>query len=79
MDWVPVIFIVFKVLVLGTGMFFAVKWHYEQGKKEGGKERRSTVVRAGAKAVAVFAVLLLLLLILTFGVSRLLGLNLTAP
>ncbi len=34
MDWVPVVFIVFKVLVFGTGMFFAIKWHYDQDKKK---------------------------------------------
>lgn len=34
MDWVPVVFIVFKVLVFGTCMFFAIKWHYDQGKKK---------------------------------------------
>jgi predicted transporter len=31
MDWVPIVFIVFKVLVLGTGMFFAIKWHHDRG------------------------------------------------
>ena len=30
-DWFPIVFILFKVLVLGTGMFFAIKWHYDQG------------------------------------------------
>ncbi|MFN9471798.1 hypothetical protein [Acidovorax sp.] len=39
MDWVPVVFIVFKVLVFGTGMFFAIKWHYDQGKKDKENER----------------------------------------
>jgi hypothetical protein len=34
MDWVPVAFIAFKVLVFGMGMFFAIKWHYDQGKKK---------------------------------------------
>ena len=34
MDWVPIVFIVFKVLVFGTGMFFAIKLHYDQGKKK---------------------------------------------
>ncbi|SFD56636.1 hypothetical protein [Paracidovorax konjaci] len=34
MDWVPIVFIVFKVLVFGTGMFFAIKWHYDQDKKK---------------------------------------------
>lgn len=33
-DWFPIIFGTFKVLVLGTAMFFAIKWHYEQGKKD---------------------------------------------
>ena len=34
MDWVPVVFITFKVLVFGTGMFFAIKWHHDQAKKD---------------------------------------------
>jgi len=29
MDWFPVVFIVFKVLVIGTGMFLAIKWHHD--------------------------------------------------
>lgn len=33
MEWVPVVFIVFKLLVFGTGMFFAIKWHYDQDQK----------------------------------------------
>lgn len=40
-DWFPVVFIVFKVVVLGTGMFFAIKWHRDQAKKEK-KEARGT-------------------------------------
>lgn len=31
MEWVPIVFITFKVLALGTGMFFAIKWHYDRG------------------------------------------------
>ena len=34
MDWVPVVFIAFKLTVFGTCMFFAIKWHYDQGKKK---------------------------------------------
>jgi len=34
MDWFPIVFIVFKLVVLGTGMFFAIKWHHEKAKKE---------------------------------------------
>ncbi|HTH10508.1 MAG TPA: hypothetical protein VMA55_13145 [Acidovorax sp.] len=39
MDWVPIVFVTLKVAVFGTGMFFAIKWHYDQGKK--GKEETS--------------------------------------
>lgn len=41
MDWVPIVFIVFKVAVFGTGMFFAIKWHYDQGKKAKKEASRS--------------------------------------
>ena len=34
MDWVPVVFVTFKLVVFGAGMFFAIKWHHDQGKKE---------------------------------------------
>lgn len=34
MEWFPVVFITFKVIVFGTGMFLAIKWHYDQGKKK---------------------------------------------
>ena len=77
MDWVPIIFITFKVLVFGTGMFFAIKWHYDQGKKEKGKQR--AVLRAGVKVAAVFVLSLLGLSLLTFDLSRMLGLDLTFP
>lgn len=39
MDWVPVVFVIFKVAVFGTGMFYAIKWHYDQDKKKKSKER----------------------------------------
>lgn len=75
MDWIPVVFVTFKVLVLGTGMFFAIKWHYDQGK---GKETQA-VLRAGGKVAAVFALSLLGLGFLTFVLARMLGLDLTFP
>ena len=34
MEWIPIIFFIFKILVFGTGMFFAIKWHYDKGKKK---------------------------------------------
>lgn len=33
MNWVPVVLITFKILVLGTGMFLAIKWHHDKDKK----------------------------------------------
>ncbi len=80
MDWVPIVFATFKVLVFGTCMFFAIKWHYERGKEqEKGKAKRGGVLRAGGKIAAVFALALLGLLLLTFGFSRILGLDLSLP
>lgn len=76
MDWVPIVFIVFKVLVFGTGMFFAIKWHYDQGKK--GKDTRA-LLRTGGKVAAISMLLLLGLLIFTFGLARMLGMDLRLP
>ncbi|GGE76285.1 hypothetical protein CR103_08720 [Massilia psychrophila] len=78
MDWVPIVLATFKVLVLGTGMFFAIKWHYDQGKKVEEKEKRA-VLRAVGKVAAVFVLSLLGLLLFTFFLSRKLGLDLTFP
>ncbi|NUU00649.1 hypothetical protein [Herbaspirillum robiniae] len=77
-DWIPIIFVTFKVIVLCTGMFFAIKWHYDQGKKGKGKETRS-VLRASGKVVVIFVVLLLGVGLITFFLSRMLGLDLTFP
>ncbi|WP_211473084.1 hypothetical protein [Collimonas humicola] len=75
-DWIPIVFVTLKVLVLGTGMFFAIKWHYDQGKK--GKEKRA-VLRASGKVAAVFMLSLLGLGLATFVLARMLGLDLTFP
>ncbi len=50
MDWVPVVFITFKVIVFGTCMFYAIKWHHDQGKKakEEARLRKEAVERAAA-------------------------------
>ncbi len=80
MDWIPIVFATFKVLVLGTGMFYAIKWHYDQGEK--GKDRAMemrAVRRAGGKAAAVFLLALLGLGLVTYVFSRTLGLDLTFP
>jgi hypothetical protein len=80
MDWIPVVFVTFKFLVLGTGMFFAIKWHYDQGKKEKEREKEMrAVLRAGGKVAAVFVLSLLGLVLVTFALGRMLGLDLTSP
>ena len=33
MDWVPIVLGLFKLVVLGTAMFFAIKSHYDEAKK----------------------------------------------
>lgn len=77
-DWFPIVAGTFKVLALGTGMFFAIKWHYDQGKKGKEKERRA-VLRTAGKVAAVFVLLLLVLVLGTFFLSRKLGLDLNLP
>jgi len=39
MEWVPVFFISFKLLVLGTLIFFCIKSHYDREKQEQEEER----------------------------------------
>ena len=58
MEWFPVVAVIFKILVLCTGMFFAVKWHYDQGKKGREKERRE-VLRGAVKVAVIFVLALL--------------------
>lgn len=78
MDWVPIVFVTFKVLVLGTCMFFAVKWHYDQGKRGKEKEVRA-MLRAGGMVAAVFVLSLLGLVLVTFAFASRLGLDLSFP
>lgn len=73
-DWVPVVFVTFKVLVFGTCMFFAIKWHYDQGKK--GLDKRA-LLRTGGKVVAFFLLALLGVLAFTFGLASRLGIDLS--
>ncbi|WP_028100360.1 hypothetical protein [Pseudoduganella violaceinigra] len=82
MDWIPFVLVTFKVIVLATGMFFAIKWHYDQGKKEQVREKaaeRRAVLRAGGKIAAVFMLSLLALGLATFVLGKMLGLDLSYP
>lgn len=75
MDWVPVIFVTFKVLVLGVGMYYAIKWHYDQEDRG----ERAAVLRTGGKIAAVFVVSLLCLGYFAFTLGGMLGLDLGLP
>jgi hypothetical protein len=72
MEWIPVILITFKVLVLSIGMFFAVKWHYDQGEK---KMDKRAMLMAASKVAALFVLALLSLALLSYFVVRKLGLE----
>ena len=77
-DWTPIVLVTFKALVLGTGMFFAIKWHYDQGKKDQDKAKQNrAVLRASGKVVAVFMLSLLALGIVTFFIVRVAGLEMS--
>jgi len=76
MDWIPVVLVTFKAIVLVTGMFFAIKWHYDQGQKEHATDKRA-VLRAGSKVAAIFLLSLLGLALFTFLLVKTVGLNLS--
>lgn len=75
MDWVPVVFVTFKVAALATAMFFAIKWHYDRAAVG---ERRA-VLSAGGKMAAVFALAVLGVGLVAFVLSSKLGLDLRMP
>lgn len=75
MDWVPIAFGAFKALGLGAGMFFAIKWHYDQGEAA---ERRAVLRKSGVMAAA-FIVAVLVAGLLAFGLGTMLGLDLSYP
>lgn len=82
MEWFPIVAVTFKVLVLGTGMFFAVKWHYDQGKKaknqgQSKEQEKRAVLRATGKVAAIFMLSLLGLGLFTFFLISRLSLDLS--
>lgn len=75
MELTPIAFGTFKVLALGIGMYYAIKWHYDQG----GKEERIAVLRTGGLMAAAFLTLLLIVGTIAFALSSILGLDLSLP
>lgn len=62
MDWIPIAFAVFKGTILIIGMIYAIKWHYEQDKKEkdeSGEQQSPTEMRLFAAMMIALAVSLI--------------------
>jgi hypothetical protein len=80
MELFPVVFYTFKFVVLGVGMYFAVKWHYDQGKKgKAQQDERRAVLRAAGKVAAIFALSLVVLGLVTYFLVSRLRLDLSLP
>lgn len=77
MEWIPIVLVTFKFVVLATGMFYAIKWHYDQGKKDKDKAKEMhAVLSTSGKVAAAFMLLLLGLGVATFALIRMLGMDL---
>lgn len=77
MDWVLIVFVLFKGLVFIAGMVFAIKWHYDKETRKGADPR--ALLRVAGKFGAVFVLLLVVLLAFTFWLARMLGMDLSLP
>lgn len=75
-DWVLIVFVLFKGLVFVTGMVLAIKWHYDREKQWAD---RRVLLRTAAQLAGVFVLLLLVVLGFTFGLARMLGMDLSLP
>lgn len=73
MEWFPIVFFTFKILALAIGMYFAIKWHYDQLDKS----KRGAALSTSAKMAGLFVVGLVSVGLIAFLVSRTLGLDLS--
>jgi len=48
MDWVPIVFGIFKLGVLGICMFFAIKWHFDKDKEAAQKKKEEALMNSVA-------------------------------
>lgn len=46
MDWVPIVFGIFKLGVLGVAMFYAIKWHRDKDKEAAQKKREEEQMKS---------------------------------
>jgi hypothetical protein len=47
MEWIPIVLITFKLLVLGAAMFFSIKSHHDKEKEEREEERQRQARASG--------------------------------
>jgi hypothetical protein len=73
-DWVPFVFVTFKVVIFVTCMYLAIKWHYDQGKKKGVQPR--ALLLTSAKLLAAFVLAAAAVLLLTMGFASKMGMDL---
>ncbi|MBI1685416.1 hypothetical protein [Caulobacter hibisci] len=52
-NWFPIVFFPLKIIVLGVGMFFSIKWHHDQAKKDKQKEADRRARMDGAPEAGV--------------------------
>jgi heme/copper-type cytochrome/quinol oxidase subunit 2 len=70
-DWFFWVFAAIKAFILGAGMFFAIKWHYDQEIKRG--KKRHEMFGMASKLAAIFLISLLGLGFMTFSLINKLG------
>lgn len=51
MDWVPIVFGIFKLGVLGVCMHFAIKWHYDKDKEEAQRKKEEAQMNSEASGL----------------------------
>mgnify|MGYP007076018766 CR=1 FL=1 len=74
-DWVPVMFATFKGVAFVACMFFAIKWHYDQGKKKGIAPR--ALLLSSAKIGGAFITAVMLVAMLTLWAAKTMGMDLS--
>ncbi|WP_018076166.1 hypothetical protein [Novosphingobium nitrogenifigens] len=53
MDWVPLVLIAFKLVVLGVAMFMSIKWHHDQDQKKKQRDAEARQAREDHASDAV--------------------------
>ena len=52
MDWIPIVFIAFKLTIIGAAVFFSIKSHHAKEKEEQEEERQRQARASGTGSVA---------------------------